>query len=39
MVSYENQCVGCDRPCIGDSCPYRNVRVLTCDSCGYEVIE
>lgn len=36
MVSYENQCVDCGRPCMGDSCPNRNVRVLTCDICGCE---
>lgn len=37
MVSYENQCVDCGRPCMGNSCPYRNVKVLTCDICKSEV--
>ena len=23
--TYENECVSCDLPCIGDACPNRNV--------------
>lgn len=30
----ENHCVDCGLPCIGDSCPYRNVLVYYCDDCG-----
>lgn len=37
MVKTENQCVDCVLPCMGDTCPYRNVRVLYCDNCGNEV--
>ena len=39
MVKYENQCCGCateSYPCIGNSCPNRNVPVLVCDECGFE---
>ena len=37
---YENQCCSCAvpaYPCLGDSCPNRNVRVLECDKCHDEV--
>jgi len=30
----ENQCVGCDLPCIGDACSYRHVVCVDCDFCG-----
>lgn len=30
----ENHCVDCGLPCIGDSCPCRNVVVDYCDDCG-----
>ena len=36
MIKYENHCRGCDvpgYPCIGDSCPYSNVKVYYCDIC------
>lgn len=33
MVRIENHCVDCDLPCLGSSCPNRNVRVLYCDNC------
>ena len=32
----ENHCVDCGLPCLGSSCPYRNVRVFYCDICGSE---
>lgn len=36
MQRVENDCVGCELPCIGDSCPYRNVTHYYCDNCGDE---
>lgn len=39
MVTYENECVGCateNYPCLGSSCPNRNVEHLYCDICGQE---
>lgn len=40
MVKYENHCVGCAAPgypCMGSSCPNRNVEVTYCDWCGAEI--
>ena len=39
MVRIENECVGCppEMGCIGNLCPYRNVRRYYCDKCGEEV--
>lgn len=36
MIQYENECVDCGLPCLGDSCPYRNVPHYYCDDCGDE---
>jgi hypothetical protein len=36
MQRIENDCVNCGLPCIGDSCPYRNVTHFYCDKCGIE---
>lgn len=36
MRRLENDCVDCGMPCIGNSCPYRNVEHLYCDECGDE---
>jgi hypothetical protein len=36
MIQYENDCVDCGLPCLGDSCPYRNVPHLYCDECKCE---
>ena len=36
MTRIENQCVDCALPCLGSTCPNRNVRVLYCDNCEYE---
>lgn len=36
MCKYENECVGCDLPCIGTSCPNRNVPHYYCDACREE---
>ena len=33
MITYENQCVSCDLPCIGSACKYRKVMVVECDEC------
>ena len=33
---YENECVGCGLPCIGDACPHRNVLKFYCDECDTE---
>lgn len=37
MVTYENDCVMCGLPCLGSSCPNRNVKHYYCDDCGEEV--
>lgn len=37
MIKYENECCGCateSYPCLGSSCPNRNVPHLYCDRCG-----
>lgn len=36
MYKIEDDCVDCGLPCLGDSCPYRNVTVNYCDECGEE---
>ncbi len=39
MVRYEDECVGCTSmglPCLGNSCPNRNVPHFYCDGCGDE---
>lgn len=36
MVRYENECVGCrdlGLPCLGSTCPNRNVPHFECDEC------
>ena len=40
MVRYQNHCCGCAAPgypCLGSSCPNRNVPVYYCDECDYEI--
>ena len=41
MTKYEDNCVGCptNMGCIRGACPYANVPVVVCDSCGYEGAE
>ena len=34
MVKYEDECVCCGLPCLGNSCPNRNVPRYYCDECG-----
>lgn len=36
MVRYENDCVDCGLPCLGDTCQYRHVKHLYCDNCKCE---
>lgn len=39
MVKLENDCCGCAvpaYPCVGDSCPNRQVPHYYCDECGWE---
>lgn len=36
MIKYENDCVDCGFPCLGDSCKHKNVPHYYCDSCGDE---
>lgn len=36
MKQYENECVDCGLPCIGDACPNRNVLHYYCDECDEE---
>jgi hypothetical protein len=40
MTRYENHCCDCATgayPCMGNSCPNRNVEVVYCDKCGCEL--
>ena len=41
MVKYENECVGCPKEmsCLGNICPYKNVKHLYCDKCGEDCEE
>lgn len=39
MINIENDCVGCELPCLGDACPYSNVPHYYCDKCGDEAEE
>ena len=36
MKTTTNECVDCGLPCLGNSCPYRNVTRFYCDKCGTE---
>ena len=36
MVIIENECVGCDLPCIHEACRYYAVKRYYCDECGDE---
>ena len=36
MKKKENECVSCGLPCLGNSCPNRNVVRFYCDRCGEE---
>ena len=38
MIEVENDCVGCppELGCLGDICPYINVKHYYCDDCGQE---
>lgn len=33
MIKFENECVGCDWPCIYEACPYWSVARTYCDEC------
>ena len=40
MLVYEDRCCGCavpGYPCLGSSCPNRNVPVYYCDKCKDEI--
>lgn len=37
MITYENECLGCDVHCIGNACPYRSVKHYYCDNCRSDV--
>ena len=42
MIRYEDHCCDCavpGYPCLGSSCPNRNVPVYYCDKCGEEIEE
>lgn len=39
MIIYENECVGCDLPCLGISCSLVHVTHYYCDICGDELCE
>lgn len=36
MRRYEDECVSCGLPCLGSSCPNRNVLRIYCDRCDSE---
>lgn len=36
MKQVENECVCCELPCLGVSCPNKNVVRYYCDHCGEE---
>ena len=36
MKKIENECVECGLPCLGDSCPYKEVIRFYCDRCEEE---
>ena len=36
MIKHENDCVDCGLPCMGSTCPLRNVVHIYCDECGEE---
>lgn len=37
MITRENNCVDCGRPCWGESCPYVGEIHIYCDTCGEDV--
>lgn len=37
MIKYEDSCVCCGLPCLGESCPNKSVLHLYCDKCKQEV--
>ena len=37
MIKYENDCVACGLPCLGEFCPNRHAPHMYCDRCGEEV--
>ena len=37
MIKYENDCVSCGLPCLGNECPNRHVPHYYCDRCGNEL--
>lgn len=37
MIKFEDECVGCDLPCLGNVCNYKHVPHLYCDDCGSDV--
>lgn len=39
MIKIENDCVGCDLPCLGTTCPHREIPYFYCDDCEYECEE
>lgn len=36
MRETTNECVDCGLPCMGSTCPHRNVTRFYCDKCGEE---
>ena len=38
MIKFENDCVDCGLPCLGNTCPLRKVPHFYCDDCGNEDI-
>lgn len=38
MIKTENECCGCELPCIYEACPFWAVTRLYCDECGEESV-
>lgn len=38
MTKTEDGCVNCGLPCLGISCPNKNITVHYCDECGADVL-
>lgn len=37
MIKYEDSCVDCGLPCLGESCSHKHVPLMFCDKCKQEV--
>lgn len=37
MIKHEDNCVQCDLPCLGKSCPNKTSSIYICDKCNNEI--